>query len=186
MESSRYTHQIHLLGSDSGLIKQLSGFRKKLHFVPEAHTPAADEFVRKIADDELQQEANALFDAIKQNFGYKRREISLELNTGKADISTAAFDLSLSYSQDAGQADCYTLEYQISNVQNPNALLDDGLQNILCQHFDRLRFNLTVRMDIEALIDKLEAAPPPSSHSNTRLTAATLSCILKVKTGTST
>lgn len=160
MDSSEYIRQIDLLGSSGGLIKQLSGFRKKLHFVPEAKTQAADGFVQKIATEELAEEGNALFDAIKENFNYKRREIRLELGTGSAELITKDFDLVLRYAQDPEDAAYYVIEYQITNVQNPEALLDAGLQQVLSNHFDQLRFNVKGRMDLEALIDQLEEDEP--------------------------
>lgn len=148
---------IDLLGSQGGSIKELSGFKKGLHKIPDAIDDYTQSYVERIASDDATHEGTRTFEQLKKNFGYKRKEIKLETHGSSADIATKDFDLRITYSQDSRDAKSYTVEYLITNIRNPDVLEDEGLQKIFAQHFDEVRFSLEGKIDLEELIDSLEA-----------------------------
>lgn len=148
---------IDLIGARSGQVKELSGFKKGLHQVPETVNGYTASFVAGIAAQDVEFEATKLYEQIKSNFKYKRRDIKLELDGASAVVATKDFDLSITYSQDTEDPGSYSIEYLINNVRDAEALNDEGLQNILDRHFDEVRFLLKGEIDLEELIDAIES-----------------------------
>jgi hypothetical protein len=149
--------RIDILGSKGGSIRELSGFRKRLHRIPDAINDRAEMFVQGIASDDLSIEATQLYNSLKVNYGYKRKEIQLDIQGASADIATKDFDLSIVYSQDPEDAGDYNIDYLITNVRDPDALQNEGLQKILHGHFDEVRFSIEGRIDLGEIIDAIEA-----------------------------
>ncbi|MCP4449956.1 MAG: caspase family protein [Planctomycetes bacterium] len=165
--------RIDMLGSKGGSIRELSGFRKTHHRIPDAINDRTEMFVQGIASDDVRIEATQLHNSLKANYGYKRKEIQLDIQGASADIATKDFDLSIAFSQNTEDAGDYTIEYLITNVRDPDALQDEGLQKILHQHFDEVRFSIKGRVDLGEIIDAIEAEtqdqisidyPPDCSH----------------------
>ena len=98
-----------------------------------------------------------LFELLKSNFSYKRKEIKLETHDASVDIATKDFDLRITYSQDTVAAKSYIIEHLITNIRNPDVLEDEGLQKIFARNFDEVRFSIEGEFDLEELIDSLEA-----------------------------
>ena len=146
-----------MLGSKGGSIRELSGFRKSHHRIPDAINDRTEMFVQGIASDDVSVEATQLYDSLKANYRYKRKEIQLDIHGASADIATKDFDLSITYSQDPEDAGDYTIEYLITNVRDPDALQNEGLQKILHRHFDEVRFSIKGRIDLGEIIDAIEA-----------------------------
>lgn len=151
---------VDLIGHKGGSIRELSGFRKKSHRVPDSVNSYTQNFVEGIASDDLEQEANEIHDKLKANFKYKRKEIKLDIDGASAVISTKDFDLSVNYAQDPDDAADYIIEYQINNIKDPETLLNDGLQKILDRKFDQVRFLIEGSINLEEMIDAIEAAEP--------------------------
>ncbi len=148
---------VDLLGAKGGHVKELSGFKKGLHQVPETVNDYTASFVAGIAAQDVEFEATKLYEQIKSNFKYKRRDIKLEIDGASAFVATKDFDLSITYSQDTEDPGAYSIEYLINNVRDAAALNDEGLQNILDRHFDEVRFSLKGEIDLEELIDAIES-----------------------------
>lgn len=148
---------IGLLGARGGQVRTLSGFKKGFHKVPDAVNGATQGFVARIAAEDLEAEATQLYDALKSNFRYKRKEIQLELDSASAVIVTKDFHLSLTYAQDDAEATAYTITYLLNQLRDASVLADPGLQAILQGHFDEMRFTLAQVLELEVLIDTFEA-----------------------------
>ena len=148
---------VDLLGAKGGHVKELSGFKKGLHQVPETVNGYTASFVAGIAAQDVEFEATKLYEQIKSNFKYKRRDIKLEIDGASAFVATKDFDLSITYSQDTEDPGAYSIEYLINNVRDAEVLNDEGLQNILDRHFDEVRFLLKGEIDLEELIDAIES-----------------------------
>lgn len=113
---------VDLIGRKGGVIRELSGFSKRYHHVPDSVDSYTQSFVERIAIEDLKREATEIHDNLKSNFKYKRREIKIDIDSALAVISTKDFDLSVAYAQDSDDASSYVIEYQINNIKNPDAL----------------------------------------------------------------
>ncbi|MDP0496454.1 MAG: hypothetical protein Q7Q73_09630 [Verrucomicrobiota bacterium JB024] len=151
---------IDLWGRVGGRVRDLSGFRKSVHRVPDSVSERTREFVARIAEGDLAEEANALRDQLKKNFGYKRKELTFACEGASALISTKDFDLAITYAHDEEDRQAYVITYQLGNIKNPEAVSDPGLQGILFRHFDEVRITLEAAYRIEDLIDTVEEEEP--------------------------
>ncbi|QYY36756.1 hypothetical protein [Ruficoccus sp. ZRK36] len=151
---------IDLFGRAGGRVRDLSGFRKGVHRIPDSVNERTREFVARIAAEDITAEADALRDQLKKNFHYKRKELNYACEGAHALISTKDFDLTITYAHDEDDRQAYSIEYQITNIHNPEALRDTGLQAILFRHFDEVRITLEASYRIEDLIDTVEEEDP--------------------------
>ncbi|MBC2592935.1 hypothetical protein H5P28_01550 [Ruficoccus amylovorans] len=151
---------IDFFGRIRGRVRDLSGFRKGVHRVPDSVSERTREFVARIAAADLEEEANTLRERLKKNFGYKRKELTYACEGASALLSTRDFDLALSYAQDDEDRQSYVVSYQLTNIKNPETLRDAGLQAILFRNFDEVRLTLDASYRIEDLIDTVEEEEP--------------------------
>jgi hypothetical protein len=152
---------IDFLGSTTGPIRNLRGFIKQKHTMPDCVDTHTKSFVEKISEQDLEDEAIRYHDQIKSNFAYKRKEITLDVASPTAHISTKDFDFTIHYAQDTADPSSYTTQYQITNIKDSTALSDDGLAAILNNNFNEVKFSLSGSIDIERLIDLVEEQDRP-------------------------
>lgn len=155
--------EIRLSGSIEAPVKKLSGFKKNVHTVPDADTPATNAFLSKICATELQEEAEGFFQKARDILGYKRREIALHAAAGNALLQTRDFSLEWQY---AISPDCpahYQRNLLLHNISPAADISSPSWDSLFSSLFDHLEFVLTRPHSVEAIIDAVEALPPPAS-----------------------
>ena len=147
------------LGETRGTIKELSGYRKGYR-LPDLGDPRADEFIQKAGATELHEAGEALFQRIKDVFGYKRKEISLS-QEGAASIQTVDFCVHLSLVADPDNNRHYLMSTEVTDFIEPDVLQGPQFADVFNQHFDRLVFEFPTQADIEEVIDRVEDLDQP-------------------------
>ena len=133
-------------------IKHLSGFNKKKgHFVPEAVTGASQSFVEDISREEVTERFNTVFNRIRNSMSYKRRDVKAE----DGSIITPDFEFSITCEQDKDEPGTALLTSRLTNIA-PTIVEDDAFNTVFGDFFDELTFEFNKRIDIKALIDRLE------------------------------
>jgi len=144
-----------LEGTQYGNIRRLSGFRKG-HRIPEDHFDAVHEFVRKIGQDEVKQQAETIHAAMRSVFSYKRKQLEYVCEDGVAAIKTPDFDVNLSIMQDEHNPADYALRTEITAFRNPEIVFDSGFCGIFNPYCDRMVVQFEKSVDLEAKIDAIE------------------------------
>ena len=151
---------VDLIGSRGGAIKELSGFRKKSHFVPDTVDSYTKGFVERIAAENVEEETTFIYSQLKKIFGYKRKEITTDIEGSSSVIATKDFDISIFYTQHPEEPGSYIIEYQITNIRDSDKLFNDQLQEILNRHFDKVNFTVSGSINIVEIIDLIEEVEP--------------------------
>ncbi|MDQ8182731.1 hypothetical protein [Pelagicoccus sp. SDUM812005] len=145
-----------IVGRMQGEVRRLAAFDKKRHTVPDRVCGATQAFLEKLCEEELTEEAEALFQAAREQFGYKRKEISLEVGAGFARLETKDFVLELRYELLEEEPSDYVVETCVKDVASRDLLESAPFNAAVGRRFDRLRCGLAGRVSVESVIDAVE------------------------------
>jgi hypothetical protein len=155
-DQSAFVQHVRFVGRTGGLVKTLSGFKKSHHTLPDAVNAATSAFLAKLCAEELAEEAEKFFQHARTTFGYKRKEISLEVASPNAVLSAKDFALELSYALDEADPASYTVVRSLHGLRSTDFAATDECETVFAQQFTELAFVLTKGAPVEAVIDAVE------------------------------
>src|SRR5476651_1572156 len=88
---------ISFIGRTGGMVKTLGGFKKGHHTLPDAANATTNAFLGKICAGELAARAEALFQRVRSELGYKRKDVSLGLASPAAMLVAKDFTVEITY-----------------------------------------------------------------------------------------
>lgn len=147
---------ISLLSEEEDSVKNLPGFKKGYHKVPNYIGSTANSFIQEKGFSIIEDEINELSLDIKNSLRYKRAEIRTSIDLGVGSIETPDFDYSISISQSENEAEDYLIIKRLDNFKNPEIVMKPEFNEIFSTHFDSLVFDLRKEINIIKLIDKVE------------------------------
>jgi len=150
---------LRFIGRESGAVKALSGFNKKRHSLPDAANAATQAFLARLCVPELAERGEALFQAVREAMGYKRREIALSVDEegGFARLSARDFAVELSYALEADTPAFYAVTQTLLDARAAELLVDPAFNAVFAGAFSELSFTLKKGVSVEAVIDAVEA-----------------------------
>ena len=151
-------NQSRLVGSTLGRVRKLGGYQKH-HHLPDGHTEAAQNFVRKVVQAEVKEAADSLFANIRSLFGYKRRDFDYTCEDGFAWIKTPDFDLQIRVDQCPQNPKNYLLTTEIVALHTETIATDPRFHNCFTQHCEHLIVEFASPIQVEDKIDRLEDIP---------------------------
>lgn len=149
--------RIRFVGRSSGLVKNLAGFRKAHHTVPDAVNAATAAFLAKLCAPELAEEAEALFQRTRTAFGYKRADLALDVASPQAVLTAKDFTFELGYALDDADPAAFVVTRELHGVRGPDVMERAELDALFAGQFAALAFDLGKGVRVEAVIDAVEA-----------------------------
>ncbi|MFI8619317.1 caspase domain-containing protein, partial [Acidovorax sp. NPDC077693] len=143
---------ISMQGRVIGLIKKLSGF-KSSNKVPAAVNATTRGFVRSVASDEIDQRVQELADALRASFGYKRKELRVDPD---GTIETPDFVVAVDINIDPDDTAKYIISTSVWDIKNPAIIASAEFAAVFDSAFDRMCFSVSGKIDVKAVIDKVE------------------------------
>ena len=144
-------------------VKALGGFRKGTHSVPTDHFASSRAWVGRLAEPDLAQELEATVPRLRENLGYKRRDVRTDgPAAGAASVLTPDFAFHLTATQHPERPGVAVLRRTLSEVHTPEALNKPGFAAAFPAGFNALTCPFETPADIATLIDALEDAEPAS------------------------
>lgn len=156
-EAFEYVRNIQFVGRAGGAIKTLRGFRKGRHTLPDAINGTTEAFLAKLCADELAEEAEAIFQKARQEFGYKRRDISLECASPSALLTTTDFAFQLNYGFASGKPSEFALTRTLQSVSDRAWIETPAAESVFGGLFCEIAFALAKGTPVESVIDAVEA-----------------------------
>jgi hypothetical protein len=153
---SSVVQQIRFVGRGSGAVKALRGFKKSHHTVPDAVSATTSAFLGKLCADELAEEAEAFFQRAKETFGYKRKDLALDVTSPAAVLTAKDFTLEFAYALDESDPARWTLVRTLHSVSGSGFLGTEECADVFGGLFSELVFALTKGASVEAVIDAVE------------------------------
>jgi len=155
-DQSAFVQQVRFVGRSGGLVKTLRGFKKSHHTVPEAVNPSTSAFLAKLCADELAEEAEKFFQRARAVFGYKRKEIALDVASPTAVLAAKDFTFELAYALEEADAASYRLTRSLHGLRSGNFAATSECETVFAQQFSELAFVLTKGAAVESVIDAVE------------------------------
>ena len=137
-------------------VRSLSGYAKH-HKIPTARTAAAQIFVANIASSDIEDDLNAAFAKLRDAFGFGRKDIKVKRGESGGSIITPFFDYDVTLSISADDPSEVIWRQQVANIRDPQQVLADEFDNVFKGIFDTLEFSSGKPVNIESLIDQIEA-----------------------------
>jgi len=165
---------LRFIGRESGAVKSLSGFNKKRHTLPDAANATTNAFLARLCAPELAERGESLFQAVREAMGYKRREISLTVDAegGLARLSARDFALEFFYTLEPSSPEFYVFSQTLLDARTSELLRNTAFNEVFAGAFSELSFTLKKGVQVEAVIDAVEALGEVGkpSHSPLRVT----------------
>ena len=155
--SSPFISRISLVGRSEGLVKALAGFKKQHHTVPDAVNAATEGFLAKLCAGELAAEAEQFFQRAKAAFGYKRTELSLDVQSPHAVLVAKDFTLEITYALQADDPARYQALHTLHSLSENGGTARSELNELFATGFSGIVFGLVKGVKVEAVIDAVEA-----------------------------
>lgn len=136
-------------------VRRLSGF-KKTHRVPDRVNDATKAFVAGIADEDVSGDLDAVHDALRSAFSFKRKDLDTQLAEGGGSIITPYFDYEVTVSLNPDDPSEALWTRQIVNIREPDKVLTDDFEKAFRGMFDTLEFASGKTVDIASIVDQIE------------------------------
>lgn len=152
-----FVSRISLVGRSTGLVKNLAGFRKQHHTVPEGVNAATTAFLGKLCAAELAEEAEGFFQRSKAAFGYKRTDLALDVTSPTAVLTAKDFTLELAYALEKANAAGYEVTRTLHSLCEGGLVARPEFNGLFAAMFSGIVFGLAKGVKVEAVIDAVEA-----------------------------
>jgi hypothetical protein len=152
-----YVSRVSLVGRSRGAVKHLPGFKKQHHTVPDAVNAATTAFLGKICAPELTTEGERYFQTAKSALGYKRTDLTLEVSSPTAVLTTKDFTFELAYALEAGDPASYGITRTLSQLRSGALVELAEFNELFAALFTGVVFTLTKNVRVEAVVDAIEA-----------------------------
>lgn len=147
--------QIVLRGTYTQPVRKLSGFLP--HHTPPKHADAYhNEWIAKIARDDLARQLEELARDLRRAMGYKRAELTGDVDGNTAGLVAPEFDFRLEVSLCADNPAEVVWRRELSNIRDGEQLRRGELEAVFAQAFNEMELNVMEPVDVAALIDALE------------------------------
>ncbi len=155
--SHQFVSQISLTGHGQGQVRALSGFKKQHHTLPDAVNATTTAFLGKLCVTEIAAEAEDLFQRAKTLLHYKRADISLEVTSPTAQLTTRDFVFELAYALEKAQPERYTITRTLHGLRGAGLVDQPEFDQLFAGTFSGIVFGLTKGVRVESVIDAVEA-----------------------------
>ena len=144
------------------LVRNLPGFKKSNHRVPDEVNARTQLFVGKLGEDRVRLDLDHVFDSLRAAFRFKRTELqAIETEEGAGSITTPFFRYTSCVYQNPSDASEAILQRDVSEIAAPDQLLTDNFAAVFGDVFDTVEFVPQSAIDLEVLIDRIEELDDP-------------------------
>ncbi len=171
---------VTLLSEEDGEVKSLPGFKKGFHRVPNSQHKSADSFIKDCGAKIVNDEIHEIADQIKEKLNYKRKELEVSPEGSTRSINTPDFTYSMEIYQSDEDPGDYILLRKLEGFSNSSAILEDELNSIFSNYFEKLEFDLPNSINVKKLIDRIEGFDDDSPISVNYNHADTSTCTVSI------
>lgn len=155
----KFVTQVSLLGHSTGAVKNLAGFRKQHHTVPDAVNAVTTGFLGKLCAAELAEEGEGFYQRAKEALGYKRADLALEVTSPTAVLTAKDFTLEIAYELEREDPASYRVSRTLHSLRSGELVELEEFDRLFAGAFSTIVFALAKGVKVEAVIDALEARP---------------------------
>lgn len=154
-----YVAAVSLLGHGAGAVKNLAGFRKPHHTVPDAVNAVTTAFLGKLCTAELTEEGEDYFQRTKAALGYKRADLSLDVTSPLAVLTAKDFTLEIAYALERDDPAAFRITRTLHSLRDGELVNREEFDRLFAGAFTTIVFTLAKGVKVEAVVDAIEARP---------------------------
>ncbi len=141
-------------------MKDLSGYRKT-QCLPDRANEWARKYVARIAAADIKADVDSVFDRIREQFGYKRKDLDVSVERdGFGYIRSPDFEYTVSLRVNPEEPSEAYWRREVGRLSGPEFIRSEGFQAVFGTVFDRLVFEFSQPVDVAEFVDLIEEAPP--------------------------
>ena len=157
VENSSKIKSVALVNEQRSRGRDLSGFRKKSHQVPNENNDRTQQFVGRIAEEEIGADLDERFAEFRRAFPFKRVDLKVsDPDNGTGAISTPWFDYRITVTVADDDPSEAVWRRQVTDFRDPEPLLSSEFATVFGNMFDTIRFEPPEAITIEEFIDAME------------------------------
>lgn len=153
---SRVVAGISFVGRGGGWVKDLGGYKKGHHTLPDAANATTNAFLGKICERELADEAEKLFQEVRTALDYKRKDVALSVTSPLAMLGAKDFSVEIFYALEEREPVRFAVTTTLRGVMSVELLRTDEFARIFAGKFTELSFALKKGGRVDAVIDAIE------------------------------
>jgi hypothetical protein len=139
----------------TGRVKELAGFFKG-HSIPDRDSASARKFIARIAADDIQADLDQTYQALRESFGFKRRQLEASVDEGCGVIRTPRFIYSISLTVDPSNPNYVLWRREVSSLRDPLLVRGAEFQAVFGTLFNALVFEFARPIAVDHLVDRFE------------------------------
>lgn len=152
---------ISFIGAKAQALQQLSGW-KKSYRLPDNLDGATQLFVARLAAEELKNDLDLMYAAIKGAFGFIRRDLDVSApEDGTGAIITPYFTYSVTLSHNPNDREQGIWTRMVDAIHATGPIASPAFARVFDGMFSTVQSSLPTDVDIEEFIDAVEAAKIP-------------------------
>ncbi len=156
-DPTSFVTQVRLVGRGAvAPVKTLDGFVKGRHVVPSAVNPATVAFLGRLVEPDLTEEAEQWFRRARADLGYKRRDLTLEVQSPAAVLTAVDFTFEITHDLLPGDPGMVAVTRTLHQL-SAGRLGEPAFERLFAAQFDAIGFELGRGVQVEAVIDAVEA-----------------------------
>jgi|GEM_PF-6185478 len=148
-------------------VRSLGRFKAGVHRIPKALDRRAEEWIAELAHDEVESDLARVHANLRAHLKYTRKQVEVvpsSTSDGFGSIRTPGFLYTISVALDPDDLTKAIFTRELSDIQNPDLLNDQGFAAIFDGVFNTIRLSFQKPIDVEELIDKAEAKQVPVDY----------------------
>jgi hypothetical protein len=153
---SRIVAGINFIGRGGGAVKDLAGFKKGHHTLPDASNAVTNAFLGKICERELTDEAEKLFQEVRAALDYKRKDLALSVTSPFAMLGAKDFTVEIFYALEEREPARYSVTTTLRGVMKAEITRTEAFARIFAGKFTEISFTLKKGARVDAIIDAIE------------------------------
>jgi hypothetical protein len=144
-------------------VKSLPGFNKKFHRVPDNANRTAESFVAKLAQAELEQDLDRVYDSLVNAFDFAYADLtSAGPEEGQASIITKSFKYSVSVTLNPDDPAEVCWVRKVDSITDADTIRSTPFLEVFRNAFDTIEFGLVPHFDLKAFVHTVQAARNPN------------------------
>ena len=148
--------RVRFFAEDEHSIRQLSGFIKKTHRVPDRVSQSSESFISTLAAAEVKEDLDGVHSALRAAFRFKRKEMECSVAAGGGSIVTPFFDYEVTVTQHPENPGEVCWLRQVVNIREPDTIVADAFESAFGDTFDTLEFTPGDALEIDSIVDQIE------------------------------
>jgi hypothetical protein len=143
----------------AGRVRDLRGFGKG-HSIPDRATATARKFIARIAAEDIKADIDETYQALRESFGFKRRQLESSIGDGSGVIRTPNFEYSIHLLLEPNNPGAVVWRREVGQFRDPATIRSPQFLSAFGTMFNTLVFEFGGPVRIEELVDRIEEGAP--------------------------